>query len=294
MRILIMAIALAFAMIQPASAAIYQQGIVYVIYEDNVIKNKADVNSNDVPDIVEDVATQVNAAREAFAAFNFPDPLQSERYKNVTSIEIDIEDKAIMKNNGIAYGSARKSKHNSGERALHIKVANTVDPHKNPTPTHEYFHLVQYGTTYFKNGWFLEGTAIWSQDAVSKVQNYPDGKDIPSQLNSKAKEQEIVKSKSGSVHVFWSPLTVNLQDKATIPDELLKKYRYTDGSEVFHDNVIYGPNVIREVLLTMKRKEEVAAIPFGGIKEWRKNGRRDERNNSVIMDCVREVYNSKK
>ncbi len=291
MRILIMAIALAFAMIQPASAAVYQQGVVYVIYEDNIITNKADINSNGVPDIVEDIATQVNAAREVFATFNFPDPLQSERFKNVTSIEVDVE---TTGKGGNAFSGVRKnSKHNPNERAIHIKVANTVNPHTSETPAHEYFHLIQYGATYFRNAWYLEGMARWSQDSVART-DYPDGKNVSSTLKDKSTEEKLFKNSYSAAEKLWYPLAVNMNDKATIPDSIVGKYKYVDGSPVFKDNIIYGANVMRKVILTMKSKEEVAAEQFGGIKEWRKSGQRSEKNNPFIMESVREVYNSGK
>ena len=298
MRILIMALALVFALIQPTSAAVYQQGIVYVIYDetgDKSPKNKADVNSNGVPDVVEDIATQLNAARELFKdVYNFPDPLSSDRFKNVTSIEVDMESKEVMKVNGQAFSSVRKnSKHDPNERSLHIKVSNAFDPHKNTTPAHEYFHLIQYGTTYFRNSWFLEGMARWSQDSVEKIKEYPNGMDLPIKLNSQTAEKQIFEGKYKVANELWYPLAVNMKDKATIPATLTNKYKYADGAPVFHDNIIYGPNVMRQVLQVMKSKEEVAATKFGGgMKNWRRNGQRNEQNNSIIMDCVREVYYS--
>lgn len=294
MRILIMAIALAFAMIQPVSAAVYQQGVIYVIYEENVIKDNADLNSNDVPDYVEDMATQVNAAREVFKdVFDFPDPLESERFKNVTSIEVDIEDKEIMERNGQAFSGVRKnSKHDPDERSLHIKVANTVNPQTNATPEHEYFHLIQYGATYFRNGWFLEGMARWSEDSVSKINQYPSGSNVSDKLKNKGAMNQIFQEKYTTAKTLWFPLAIKMKDKVRIPENIMKKYRYVDGTPVFHDDVIYGANVMLAVIREMKSKEEVAAENFGGMAEWRKNGQRDEQNNEIIMDCVRNVYYS--
>ena len=299
MRILFMALTLIFLTANSASAAVYQQGIVYVIYDEEgaaAPADKSDVNSNGVPDMVEDIATQLNAARELFKdVFKFPDPLESARYKNVTSIEVDIGDKVVMKHNGFAYvGVRKKSKHDPNERAIHIKVANTVNPHKNSTPAHEYFHLIQSGTTYFGNKWYIEGMARWSQDSVSKIKKYPDGKNISSTLDNPASKAQIFKEKYKVAKLLWYPLAVAANDKQKIPDSLIKKYKYTDGSAVFHDNIIYGPNVMREVMLLMKSKENLAAEKFGDKKIWRRKGRRADSNNEIILDCVREVYNSKK
>ena len=283
----------------PASAAIYQQGIFYVIYDemgDAAIENAEDVNSNGVPDMVEDVATQLNAAREVFKdVFNYPDPLESPRFQGIKSIEIDIRDKEQITASASAFSNIRKkSKHNPAERALHIRIANTLNPHKSQAPTHEYFHLIQFGTTYFNNGWFSEGTAQWAQDAVSKIENYPDGENFSRNFEDEKAKEELFQTKYKAAKLFWYPLAVNMNDKIKIPDEIIEKYKYVDGSPVFQDDIIYGANVVREVLMTMKSKEDLAAAEFGDVKEWRKKGRRAETNNEIILDCVREVYNAKK
>ncbi len=278
-----------------ADAAVYQQGIVYVIYEtegDTAVKNNADVNANGVPDVVEDIATQLNATRELFHdVFKYPDPFDSERFKNVHSIEVDIDAKSNMKVNGLAYSGVRKqSKHDPKERALRVKLANTVDPRKNSTPAHEYFHLIQYGATYFRNGWFLEGMARWSQDSVSKQKKYPDGKDMSWRLTNKLTESQIFQGKYNVAGILWYPLAVSMKDKAKVPKRLMKKYKYVDGSDVFHDDIVYGANVMREVMNLMKTKEAEAAEAFGGAQKWNKSGHRAAQNNKIILDCVKEIY----
>ena len=280
-----------------ADAAIYRQVIIYVIYDEagaRSVTNKADVNANGVPDVIEDIATQVNAAREVFqGVFNFPDPLNAARFKNVSSIEINIEARDALKFNGLAYSTVRKkSAHDPNERALHFKVANTINPHTSSTPAHEYFHLVQYSATYFRNAWYLEGMARWSQDAVTKI-NYPDGADIHFKLKSKSAEEKIFKGKYDMADFLWYPLAVNMRDKVTLPAKLVAKYKYVDGAPVFQDDIIFGPNVMLKILRALKSKENFAAEKFGGVKEWRKKGQRAELNNEIILECVREVYHGK-
>ena len=299
MRILFMALMMMLLAVSTASAAVYRQGVVYIIYNEEGIaspNDKADINSNGVPDRIEDIATQINAARELFKdVFKFPDPLGSDRFKNVTSIEVDIGAKTIMKANGFSMSAVRKkSKHDPNERALRIKIANTVNPHKNSTPAHEYFHQVQYGMTYFCNKWFLEGMARWSQDSVLKIKKYPDGKDISQVLDNEDYEEELFQGKYNTAGTLWYPLAVAMNDKQKIPDRLIKKYKYVDGTPVFKDNIIYGPNVMLKVLQTMKANEYLAIKEFGDMKQWRRKGRLDKRNNKIILNCVREVYNAKK
>ena len=299
MKIFFMAIAIVFAMTTSANAEIYQQGVIYVIYDvegARAVKNKADINSNGVPDVIEDIATQINAAREVFnGVFDFPDPLNCEHFKKVTSIEIDIESKAAMKQfDGLAYDRIRKkSKHNPNERVLYLKIANTTDPHKNSTAAHEYFHLVQYAANYFRNHWYLEGMARWSQDVVEKIEHYPSGWDLSVTLKSSFSEKQIYHGKYNIADFLWYPLAVRMKDKTKIPGKLTRKYKYVDGSPVFHDNIFYGPNIMLKILHIMKSKEKIAAAQFGGFEKWIKEGRAAEQNNKIILNCVREVYHEK-
>ncbi|MBQ9479907.1 MAG: hypothetical protein IJU71_10175 [Selenomonadaceae bacterium] len=295
----LMATALMIGSMTSVRAEIYQQGIVYVNYEreGEAAVIATDVDNNGVPDVVEDIATQINAARAVFHdEFGFPDPLGSARYKNVKTIEVDICAKKDMNNkNGLAFSGVRKkSKHNPNESALHIKIASTVDPHKNSTPTHEYFHLIQYGATYFRNGWYLEGMARWSQDAVQEIKKYPTDKNLSWTLKDKASEAKIFAGKYGVAKLLWYPLSVDLKDKQKISSKLIKKYRYVDGAAVFKDNVFYGPNVMKRVLASMKSVEDEAANEFGGRKKWIKDGVRNAQNNKYILKCVRDIYNERK
>ncbi|MBE8952741.1 MAG: hypothetical protein SR1Q7_06315 [Quinella sp. 1Q7] len=297
MKIFLTVLMMTFAVMSTASAEIYRQGVFYVIYdaEGSAAVNKTDVNLNGVPDVVEDIATQLNAARELFnGVFNFPDPLTSERFANVTSIEITFAAKSDMTAPAFAFASVRKnSLHDPNEQSLKIKMSNAVNPHKSSTPAHEYFHLIQFGATYFRNKWFTEGMAQWSEDAVAKM-NYPDGRDVALTLESPAAADKLFRSKYAASKLLWYPLAVNMRDKATIPAALIVKYRYVDGTPVFRDNVIYGPNVMREVLRVMKSKEHLAAAEFGDAAKWRQKGQRAVTNNKVMLECVREVYATKR
>ena len=191
-------------------------------------------------------------------------------------------------------GINAESKHNPNESALHIDIASTADPHKNSTPAHEYFHLIQYGATYFRNGWYLEGMARWSQDSVDQIKKYPSDKNFSWTLKNKASEAQIYGAKYKAANLLWYPMSVELKDKAKIPSGIMKGYKYVDGTPVFKDNVFYGPNVIKRVLMEMKTKEDEAATAFGGRKQWIKDGVRDDQNNKYIMDCVRTVYDNQK
>ena len=297
MKQLLFSLMFLLATISSASAEIYQQGVVCVIYErtgETAVKD-TDLNRNDVPDAIEDIATQLNAARELFHdVCGFPDPLGSERYANAKYIEIDIDLRSRMGHNGLAYSGKRKSQIDPNAQALHVRIASSVDPHKNPTAEHEYFHLIQYGATYFRNGWYLEGMARWSQDAVQAIKQYPSSKKLAQTLDSPNSTAAIFKAKYNAANLLWYPLAVDGKDKIKIPSALIAKYKYVDGAPVFEDDVFYGPNVMKRVLLALKSKESEAAEAFGGQKQWRKDGVRSAKNDVFILECVRAVRNERR
>lgn len=133
-----------------------------------------DTDSNGVPDHVEDVAKQVWAARRLFCeVLGFPDPLTSARYAGVTCIEICIRDRAELGGrNGAAYDESQRARRipegKPDDRAIVMALGRHVVAAKNLSPAHELFHLIQYGATYFKNGWFLEGQTRWSEHALGQ------------------------------------------------------------------------------------------------------------------------------
>jgi len=131
-----------------------------------------DVDANSVPDHVEDVAKQVWAAHQLFCGvLDFPDPFKSERDPNLTCVEVRIWDRnEIGGGNGVAFESAQRAREipegTREDRAIVMSIGKHVDARKNVTPAHEFFHMIQYGTTYFKNSWYLEGMARWSEHGL--------------------------------------------------------------------------------------------------------------------------------
>lgn len=161
----------------------------------------------------------------------FPDPFKSERYPNLTCLEIRIWDRAqIGGGNGVAFENSQRARDipegNREDRALVMSIGKHVDARKNITPAHELFHLIQYSTTYFKNSWYLEGMARWSEhalggDGVGDVKYairgpWPHTADNPAQLFTMSYDAE---------HVLWNPIAVRsdrrgLIPKAKVPDSL--------------------------------------------------------------------------
>ena len=264
----------------------YRFGVFHIAYslqgEDAVAPD--DMNTNGIPDQVENIAVQLMAAREVFHdVLGFPDPLSSEHYSQTEGVIVWLRSRSRMRGNrGLAFSVASPSRHFSG-KWLKLQISTDINPRRNPTPAHEYFHLIQYSQANFKNAWYLEGMARWSEDLVQRVPVARKKNDLS--------PEKIWESKYRANDMLWRPLAETCGRRAGISPELLQKYHYVDGSPVFHDAWVSGPQVMVDILFCLKRKEKEAAASED-LEVWRKKQQRNPANNPLIFDCVRDVQSA--
>lgn len=261
----------------------------------------ADADKNGVPDKVEDVARQVWAARKLFCEIlDFPDPFDSERFSGVNCIQVSLLDRSRMNGlNGAAYRVAQKAKPvpggNSGDRALVISVATSVDARRNATPAHEFFHLIQYGITYFSNRWFLEGMARWSESglAIGALGKKMLSTDTGWPQNRETRDRLFAMSYDAS-QLLWNPLAeaVDPEGKLSttwkLPDELTT-LAYSDGSLVLRDELFSGAALMRDILIELGKVDDQAKKELG-YEEWTLENQRNAKNNEYLYDSVMNVF----
>ncbi len=260
---------------------------------------RADTNRNSISDHVEDVAKQVWAAHQLFCgALEFPDPFQSERYPGLTCIEVRIWDRnEIGGGNGVAFeGSQRARTIPEGkpkDRAIVMSVGKHVDARKNVTPAHEFFHMIQYGTTYFKNRWYLEGMARWSEhglgrDGLGQTKYPPNGRwpQSPQQLRL------LANMTYDAEFVLWNPIASRFDRKGELPRSRLtielRSLRYSDGTPVLRDHLLNGASLMRDVLLELGKFDDIA---FKDLKytEWSEENQKSAKNDPYIYQAVMDV-----
>ncbi len=87
-------------------------------------------------------------------SLNFPDPRQVSRYEGVQWIEVTIWHKDRMDGlDGLAFDEPQRSAQKTdppGTKSIMAAVGNHLNPIENASASHESFHLIQYGVTYFK------------------------------------------------------------------------------------------------------------------------------------------------
>lgn len=152
---------------------------------------------------LERLKRQIRNADQVYQqALNLTPPLSSRRYSDVEGIHMHIMD--LGKTNGTAGDAPNRFRYrffNDRERVLITALTPRWQP-PNLTPAHEVFHLYQYGYTFFKNGWFLEGLAVSAQNHFGlkrwKTQALP--KDV--------RALEKLMKRRYSAGPFWSQLSV--------------------------------------------------------------------------------------
>ncbi|MDF1743059.1 MAG: hypothetical protein P1V19_05150 [Gimesia sp.] len=257
----------------------------------------ADVDGSGVPDKVEDIAKQVWAAHHLFCeVLKFPDPLKSERYKGVNCIQVSLRD--LGGGNGLAFDESQRARRipegKPTDRTIVMSINCKLNPMKNITPAHETFHLVQYGATYFKNSWFLEGMARWSEHALARGDigqiKYSQRGPWP---QKRIHLQQLVKMKYDAEYVLWNPIAARTDRDGLLSDKLLGKkltsLRYSDGTPVLRDRTLRGAKIMREIVIELGKLDDVA---FEELKyeKWSEKNQRAEENNPYIYKAVMDAF----
>lgn len=260
-----------------------------------------DKDQDGVPDHVEDVAKQVWAAHHLYCdVLDFPNPFESERFKGANCIQVSIRDTTEMSNvNGVAFSSAQRARRipegKPDDRCVVMAIAKHVKPTTNVTPAHETFHLVQYGASYFKGSWYLEGQARWAEhglakDGLGEVKYSPVGPWPQATRHL----QQLVQMGSKSETVLWNPIAARTDSKGLLTEEMLGEelleLRYSDGSPVLKDRYLQGAELMRDVLLELGKQDD-AAFEDLGYESWSGENQQSAKNNpyiyKAIMDALR-------
>lgn len=295
--ILITALTLVAAACASASGVqIYQRGPIRILYRTSGPDAVAleDRNQNGIPDQVEDAMTQIEAARLLYCqVLKYPDPFHTKRYEGVSFLEIRFQRKETLQGNGKAYDEMRPSTNPSdpaGTKVLHVGLATSVHPKSNPTPAHEFFHVIQNGSIYFKNRWYTEGTARWSQRPFG-----PDGgltrESNPWPLTSE-QQARIVEMAYDAAATFWKPLATAFDSEGTIPSgpqtEQLAALTYVNGEKVWKNASLPGWKFMRAALEELDAADDVAFRELH-YKTWSEENQRSPLNNSYLFGAIEKA-----
>jgi len=249
---------------------------------------KTDSNLDGIPDYIENLANRLVVSDYIFKEiFKFRNPLDSPRYKDKAKF-IDIHLMA-SKNNGsagdaIIYFNYRNFPSLS-DSVITIKLSNKLSI-RNMTPTHELFHLYQNGYTMFKNRWYTEGTARWSEYIFKK------GVGSRESLPNNSVELMSLLSKTYGSKTFWHQLAY-LFDKNDGQFEL--PITSSDNmkilfSEIVEDKSIYGYGFMKKLLEELDFMDDFASNDYGVDNyKWKETLQKSSSNNNYILCALKNT-----
>jgi hypothetical protein len=175
-----------------------------------------------------------------------------------------------------------------GTVSIAFSVASSVKAESNLTPAHEFFHLIQYSTTYFKNNWFAEGTARWSECGLGMGAVGPVRKLAAWPLPDDQSSPLFKMSYEASEH-FWNPLAAKRDTQGMLPDspglKRLQAMTYTDGSPVLKDLRFTGWKFIRDVITELGKIDETA-FRESGYTHWSEENQFSPKNSAYILRAI--------
>ncbi len=266
--------------------------IFYALEGPHAIANKTDRNGNAIPDVIEDAATQVRATYSTSRQFlQLKAPWEQMRYQGMAT-GIDIHFRAFESTNsgqGMAYDIPMTYSRNAAGAldicTLRVDITNYWGKH-NQALAHEIFHQIQHGYTLFKNGWYLEGMAAWSEDLLG-ARAVPESK-----LPQTALEIETLLVSSYVAGKFWSRLGYVLDClsgycNGAIGDSVdANDLSYVDGSSVQADSVAYGRTLIRSMLVALDGLDHTISPGH----QWDLSLKTDTGHHARILDVIRGLH----
>ena len=250
--------------------------------------DQTDRDGNGTPDKVENVALQLVAARRVFTeVMGLQHPLRSPRYSGQAKfIDVHLWDLHV---NGSA-GDATVNYHRPNDPPEGVGVV-TIDvsrklPFHNLTPAHELFHIFQNGYTLFKNAWYYEGMARWSESALGKGAGRAGA--LPASPSDVA---ALLKLKYGASQ-FWIAAARQMDQvgRLALPDDLRTLKYIGSQRPVVADDAFYGAAFLKRVLEALDPADDAASKGLGrDPMDWKEAQQRSPDNDKYIWAAVLDV-----
>jgi len=249
--------------------------------------NQIDQNKNGTPDFIETVAHKLQFAYQVYTqSFGLIDPLLSPRFKNKISL-IDIHF-IYLKGNGNSGDGIHKLNYKiingKPKTSLIITLSAILRP-ENLTPEHELFHSFQYGYSLFKNSWYLEGSARWSEYI------FKDNTGSQKKLPKNIQELDEILSKAYGAKYFWRRLAYlcDTDNRSYAPPKNVSqghiKKLYPDI-----DFKIYGYGFMKKLFENLTKMDHLVTKKRGFKPyHWRESQKKSSVNNKYILLALEQT-----
>ncbi|XPV68930.1 MAG: hypothetical protein ACNI25_16745 [Halarcobacter sp.] len=251
-------------------------------------KNRVDLNKNSIPDYVENIAQRLNVTKELYTKIlGFQDPLKSKRYRGVKYIDIHILN-SKHSSSGDAVVTFNYKILDKEDEVISMKIRNNLDK-DTLTPSHEYFHLLQNSYSMFKNRWYTEGTARWSERVFKK------GTGKRGILPQNSRSLDVLLDMTYDAKGFWRKLAYLCDtNNGSFVNSLNLKTDVPNYPNLIEDRRIYGYEFIRVFLENLDKQDNIVSKKRGyGEFDWsEKNQKYNEDNNKYILKAVVDTINT--
>lgn len=262
--------------------------IFYTLQGENALpkENQIDLNNNNIPDYIENITQRLKVTHDVFTKLlGFKDPLKSKRYQETKFVDIHVL-KSENSSAGDAIVTFDYKYFKSNEKVVSMKIRNDLDK-DTMTPSHEYFHLLQNSYTMFKNRWYTEGTARWSEKVFEKGTGERDNK-----LPSAIKELEELFTKTYDTKGFWRKLAYECDtNNGIFKNTLNLKTNVPNYPNLIEDNRINGYEFMRVFLENLDIQDNIASKKRGLNEfDWdEKEQIKNEENNVYILIALKNT-----
>ena len=250
------------------------------------VENQEDRDGDGTPDFIQNVALRLNASFDILTdSFGQKNPLQSGRYAGKANIiAVDF---LTMDGSGSASDSVSYDARYEGQGALTMKLS-TLLRDGTLTPTHELFHLFQNGYTMFKNRWYTEGTARWSEGVLK------EGTGSRQPLPDSVEALAHVLTLTYDTKYMWRQLAYLLDTNNgvfSLPEGLPASA--PGYGAVPEDNTTHGYAVVLKLLEELDRVSAIAAIDYDvPLYDWSESLQKSDQNNPYILCAIKFTVES--
>ena len=230
-------------------------------------KFKVDNNENLVPDYVEDVMTELIISDKLLQSFGFDLlKLSNNLYNHLDIKYIDVflsNYNNSKERSGYFYGNKPEK-----ERSILNNIASTdgksillrvhqIGRRNKKTIPHELFHAYQYSYSALLNDWFVEGSAVWFEQALTAPK--PSMTALPTTYTE---FESDVLNRTYAASAFWTRLTTLCSDVVTIniPEELSTNttYLFSTGETALPKQQLPGVNLMLQFFKALGHESDVA------------------------------------
>ncbi|MDF1875014.1 hypothetical protein JHD48_04620 [Sulfurimonas sp. SAG-AH-194-I05] len=262
--------------------------IFYTLHGVNALEDNTDLNNNNIPDIIENIGLQLDTANQLFHnIFEFERPLVRSRYKNtVKYIDVHILSLGYNGNSGDAVILYDYKIIKENTKSLSIAISNKIQ-FDNLTPAHELFHVYQNAYTMFKNRWFTEGTARWSEYAFKKRTGKQHN--LPSTIS----QLETLLNQTYEAKYFWNRLLfLCAKDDKGFQLPLYLKERVYIGTKIkiIEDDTLFGYKFLYSLFENLDKMDNIVTKDRNlKMFKWKEKEQKSFINNKYILRALQQT-----